>query len=346
MGNKGNKQNKEQKEKVTKEIPKNKKIDYENLEIIKQQKKNCICKINDKDGNEASGFLCMVPFPNFFNLLPVLVTNSNLMKQKDINNGIQLKITFNNDGKENIKTITIDNTRKIFLGNKQEFNIAIIEIMLEDDFNNLNFLKIDEIPYIENDSNYFLYKKQSIYSIFYVDSNVLNTKFFQSEIFYDYKISHPSWTFIYSTPNNIELLGAPIINLRNYKLIGIHQEETEKEKVSYGALIAKSIYNFNKLNIKKEKNIENIVKKNYIYIMLKINEEDVNKKIYYLDNTNFTDPQTNENHYHDKLNEINELNTKLYVYFDEISEIKFEKYIIPKKEGLYSLKLELMNFSF
>ena len=75
--------------------------------------------------------------------------------------------------------------------------------------------------------------------------------------------------------------------------------------------------------------------------MLKINEEDVNKKIYYLDNTNFTDPQTNENHYHDKLNEINELNTKLYVYFDEISEIKFGKYIIPKKEGLYSLKLEL-----
>ena len=72
-----------------------------------------------------------------------------------------------------------------------------------------------------------------------------------------------------------------------------------------------------------------IVKKSEIILTINIDkEEDVNNKIYFLDNT--------ENH--DYLKEINKANTELYID-DKISE--FEKYFIPKNIGIYTIKLKL-----
>ena len=44
--------------------------------------------------------------------------------------------------------------------------------------------------------------------------------------------------------------------------------------------------------------------KNEIIITLKIEKNDIGKKIYFLDNTNYTDEKTKEKQYHDNLQEL------------------------------------------
>ena len=76
-----------------------------------------------------------------------------------------------------------------------------------------------------------------------------------------------------------------------------------------------------------------------IVLTMKINKEDIDKKVYFLDGIDYTD-ENNIVHNHDNLEEMNELNTILYI--GDI-EYKFKKYFIPKKEGLYTIKIQL-NF--
>ena len=59
-------------------------ISIKNTENILFQMKNCICKIYKEDGTKGTGFFCNIPFPNEFNLLPVLVTNNHILEEKDI----------------------------------------------------------------------------------------------------------------------------------------------------------------------------------------------------------------------------------------------------------------------
>ena len=46
--------------------------------------KNCICKIFCKNDKIGTGFFTKIKFKN--NLLPVLITNYNILKEKDIEN--------------------------------------------------------------------------------------------------------------------------------------------------------------------------------------------------------------------------------------------------------------------
>ena len=94
---------------------------------------------------------------------------------------------------------------------------------------------------------------------------------------------------------------------------------------------------------KTEKNYDN-----EIMLKVKIEQNDVNKNIYFLDNTqeDFNDGKGyNENgnfviHNHDNLKELNKNNTIL-VIDGEI--IPFKKSFIPKKSGIYSIKLIFKN---
>ena len=74
--------------------------------------------------------------------------------------------------------------------------------------------------------------------------------------------------------------------------------------------------------------IEEICKnfKNEILLTLKIENEDINKKIYFLNNTKE----------HNNINEINEYNTIIYI---NNIEYQFNKYFIPKNEGIYEIKI-------
>ena len=76
--------------------------------------------------------------------------------------------------------------------------------------------------------------------------------------------------------------------------------------------------------------------KNELEIKLKIEEKDINKKIYFLDNTDYIETKSKIKHFHENLKEINESNVDLYI---NNYKYKYEKYFIPDKEGIYKIKL-------
>ena len=97
---------------------------------------------------------------------------------------------------------------------------------------------------------------------------------------------------------------------------------------------SKSLYSFNRSNLLYTKN-----NFNYIELLLEINENDLNKKIYFLDNTDFED-ENGIKHFHDNLKELSGLNTELYI---NNQKLKFEKFFIFKNIGKYNVKLQFLN---
>ena len=94
----------------------------------------------------------------------------------------------------------------------------------------------------------------------------------------------------------------------------------------------------------KRPNIEEVyykyIKKNEISLILKIDKIDINKQIFYLDNTKT----------HNHLNEIEILNGELYICDKENNnenninnEKNIKKFFIPKKEGIYTIKIKFYD---
>ena len=85
--------------------------------------------------------------------------------------------------------------------------------------------------------------------------------------------------------------------------------------------------------------------KNEITQEIKIEQNEVNKTIYFLDNTQETDGNYIENgkevkHNHDNLIEMNESNTTLII---DGKKVPFKKYFIPTKIGTFLIKLLFKN---
>ena len=181
---------------------------------------------------------------------------------------------------------------------------------------------------------------------------------------------------------NINKIIEILNNLKNdvnnyYKLIEYMINHFNEKERNYVILsnINEMINNNNIINdIKKINNENNIKNKfnnifdiynkrniNEIRMKIKIEEDDINKKIYFLDNTdgeiiiNFEIKDTmkengeldgnaiKEEHHHDFLKELNESNVELYI---NNKICKYQKYFIPDKEGEYNILLKfniLMN---
>ena len=118
-------------------------VTIEGTNIILEQMKKCICKIENKNGN-GTGFLCYIPYKN--KKLEVLMTNNHIINEDIIRNNKSIEISYdNNDNNENKnktinKTINIEK-RKIYTSKK--YDTTIIPINSEEDKIN-NFLEIDE----------------------------------------------------------------------------------------------------------------------------------------------------------------------------------------------------------
>ncbi len=50
--------------------------------IINSQLELSVCKIYINENEYATGFLCKIPFPDEFNLLPVLMTNNHVINKE------------------------------------------------------------------------------------------------------------------------------------------------------------------------------------------------------------------------------------------------------------------------
>ena len=84
-------------------------------------------------------------------------------------------------------------------------------------------------------------------------------------------------------------------------------------------------------------------KRNEINIIININESDINKDIYFLDNIDDIDDEKVIKLENDKLKEMNESNT--YLYINEIYH-KFQKYYKFNKIGEYHIKLKFLFLTF
>ena len=133
--------------------------------------------------------------------------------------------------------------------------------------------------------------------------------------------------------------GSPILNLDSNKVFGVHigSPENSKFKYNYGTFLQKPINDFfsfiNKENvINKDDNIEN----NAIKISVRIDKNEINRPIYFLDNTTESLEKDIKNP-HSYLSELNPNNTELYI---NEQKMKYQKFFIPTKEGIYEIKLK------
>ena len=85
-----------------------------------------VCKIYQKNDKKGTGFMCKIPHPDQFKLLPVLITNNHILNENDIKEGEIIKITFDNDNYE--KNIKINKSRITYTNKDQNIDATIIEI--------------------------------------------------------------------------------------------------------------------------------------------------------------------------------------------------------------------------
>ena len=209
-------------------------ISIDILKIIIEQIEESICKIYCRKGGNGTGFFCLIPFPNKFNLLPVLITNNHVLEKEDIKLNSKIKFTLNNDNKQ--FEIFIDNKRKVFTNDK--FDITIIEIKKNDNLKLDKFLEIDDQIFKDNPND--IYKQISIYIIYY--PSIKKPAFANGIIKVieedNYNIHH----LCSSVPGSS---GSPIINLKNNKVIGIHKGASNNNW-NLGTFLKKPILEFYK----------------------------------------------------------------------------------------------------
>ena len=102
---------------------------------ILEQLKNCICKIENKNGN-GTGFFCYIPYKN--EKLEVLITNNHIIDEEIINENEKIEVSINDD--KEYKIIELKN-KKIYTS--KLYDTTIIEINSVND-NIHNYLELDD----------------------------------------------------------------------------------------------------------------------------------------------------------------------------------------------------------
>jgi len=296
-------------------------ITIEKTEKLINQMKNCICKIEGKEF--GTGFFCKINYNQ--DIIPVLISNTHILNMDFIKLNNEIKISTNDDN--DIKTLNIDENDIIYISPFDKYDIIIIKLREDSE----NYLELDENIFT-NDSEKF-YENESIYILHYPKGDKACVSYG-----YGFTNSKENKDFIYKCDINSGSLGAPILNLSTNKLIGINKGIMSNNEYIKGTFLK---YPLNELNIIKNSNSNNdilnknetnktLVSMNEIRIEVKINKEDINKNIHFLDNTVF-------NSY---LNELNQLNTELYI---NDNKFEYQKYFIPEKEGVFNIKLKINN---
>ena len=207
-------------------------ISLEEIIQITTQMKNGICFIEEEQEIEeeekekgekkiCTGFLCKIFYPHkTFNCLITSdeIINENYLKTKD-------DIILNFDETNGMEQIKLNNKKITYFNNK--YGISIIEIN-DEDFKIKDFLELD----------YNMLKtfeeKNFVYIPHYKQSKKAFISFGKIEEIEDNEIIH-----FYNTDDNINgLLGAPILDLEDKKLIGIYS----KEKKENGEIFAIFLY--------------------------------------------------------------------------------------------------------
>ena len=238
-------------------------ISKKDMEYLNIQMEKCICKIF-YDAKFGTGFFCNIPFPNDSNLLPVLITSNDIIGENEIISGkaITLKI----DDESYSYEIIINNSRLIFTN--KDYDITIIELKKEDNLNiyaiEIDYDFLNSLDINDTNSIYLLFYSKTIYSenSFGVIKSISEDKY---KINYTYLQDKKSAPLIPSS-------GCPILNLNNFKVIGIHKSKQNNKNYNIGSIIRWPIEEFNK----QFKNVFEIKKKSndfYILDIIKVYEK-------------------------------------------------------------------------
>ena len=229
----------------------------EDLQKILFQQEKCICQILQNDAKIGIGFLCKIPFPNKNkNLLPVLITNYQVLNENYINNNnnnIDISI---NDDKVKIK---IDNSRKKYMNPDKSVELTIIEIKPNKD-KICNFIEFDENEIYKNNSGKKVY-------IFHLDKG--------EEINASYGINYDE------IENSNVKNGSLILSYETFKIIGIYCANSKDYNKKYDSFMNYLINDFNNKKYRNEINL--------IYKTDKEGEENIFGEIFVKNNQNNID---------------------------------------------------------
>ena len=223
---------------------------------ILQQIENSFYKIKKNEREFEFAYFSYIKYKN--EKIPVLITKSDLIKEQDN----KLELTINNE----TKIINIGDFRY----KNKEFDVEIIKI--EKNQNNIiNFIEIDDL----------LYHKD--YQLYYLNQSIYIIQLCNNDIFISYSIiNHINKSeMIYNCQLNTNSKCSPIFNLSNNKLIGFNLNGINKsynKKGSFLDLIINEFINEYKFNHKYNDY------KNEIDLLIKVEKEDINEEIYFLDN--------------------------------------------------------------
>ena len=234
----------------------NSKKNYNKDKSFLEKIRKYFCIIQNENKKEYSiGILCKIfPFEN--KILPLIITNSKILKNNNINESKKINLNFD---KNNIE-LYIDNSRIIHFD--QKYDIAIIEINKEDNIKMDNFLEIETHIYqggkdIINDNNNL--------SLVYINSD------YKIDIF-SCKIKEENnnneiFEYLCKSENNNIPIGYPIVISKNYenlKILGLNIEKNEKTYNYQGIFINKFIQKLiEKKNINKNSLSNEILNDSY-----------------------------------------------------------------------------------
>jgi len=351
------------KEKLLEKYPKPVTIECTN--IILKQMKECICKIKHKKG-KGTGFFCK------YNNIKLMITNNHIIDEEILNESNNIIVSINDDKNEKIN-INL-NDKKIYTSIK--YDITIIEIKEEkinnyieldkdifDDYiniynENIYIIQYPELNYEQKACvSYGMLKEiQNEFNIIHLCStksgssgspilNMINNKVIGVHKETSKNFNYNKGTFlkypIYEYLKNINIIKKEkkeknIIEKKNNEINS--NEIIKSNKIQDKEINSNEIKN-NELNQIKNFEIKNCELKNEIIIELMIGKYDINKDIYFLDNTDgiYNLDGKEVEHYHDNLKELNELNTELYI---NNIKYKYKKFINVKYEGIYRIKLK------
>ena len=208
-------------------------INFNQMNIFMIQMEKSIFKIRV---NEAfgTGFFCIIPSPDKFKYLPVMITTNHLLKEEDIIPGKTICIFLKND--QISKKIQIDKERNTYTN--KEYDITIIEIKEHDGIDGDSFLEIDKEIFYENQINF---NKIAVYLLSFPNGKEAS---YSTGIIKGLRDN--GYTFEHLCPSQKGSGGGPIININNNKVIGFHIGTSIRSNFNIGTLLRKPIEDFNK----------------------------------------------------------------------------------------------------
>ena len=299
----------------------------ETIQSSNYQNNKCLCKVKCNNGKYINGFLCVIPFINIHNLLPVLITNNDILDDNELKD--KKKIYFNNE--KTIYEIVINSSRKTFISKK--YNITFIEILEKDKININSFLYIDEdifksLDNFQNKAINLIYYGQN-QNIEYTDGkiNVINEKNCNIEFICDNQLTEP---------------GCPILSSNN-KIIGIYKSQNHQNSNIYNGLLLKEpIEMF--FNIDFNKTFENLDSD----LLNSLNEENIvptiskfNSELNIIDLNN---DKYKNNNFLDELKNIMEQQYISYSFLSDLNEPLFKAIQDAKKKNLIKQFNTQLNF--